>query len=326
MNYTNMKCELCQVTFTPDDDIVVCPDCGSPMHRACWNQLSHCANQDKHATGFTWTPPFDPEEEARKKAAETAVHAQTQEDAGQTGPFANLYGGYNEYQTGDNSQFGPNVRVLGPKEKLGNYTVEDYGNVIQKNVHRFIPKFFAMEKSGRKVSWNWMAFFFPAYWAFYRKMYKVGALLLALSLIIPIAATKTVSSYYVDYFNATESVLMSQYDANMTEEEYAKLQSQIPDAPLVLEINSYIQLAIRIAFALFANYLYKLHVENILKKEETAGGTEEEKACRLKKVGGTSWLAVVLCLLAEYAITAGVIVLGAKLQGKTLSLLIGRFF
>ena len=34
-NYTGCKCPVCQQPFTETDDIVVCPECGAPYHRAC---------------------------------------------------------------------------------------------------------------------------------------------------------------------------------------------------------------------------------------------------------------------------------------------------
>ena len=39
------------------DDIVVCPDCGAPYHRACYEKQGGCVYADKHGTGFEWTPP-----------------------------------------------------------------------------------------------------------------------------------------------------------------------------------------------------------------------------------------------------------------------------
>ena len=38
------------------DDIVVCPDCGTPYHRECWKKVGVCVHQADHAAGFEWTP------------------------------------------------------------------------------------------------------------------------------------------------------------------------------------------------------------------------------------------------------------------------------
>ena len=50
MKYTNYKCPVCNNQFTEDDDVVVCPECGTPHHRECYIQNGNCANADKHGT------------------------------------------------------------------------------------------------------------------------------------------------------------------------------------------------------------------------------------------------------------------------------------
>ena len=36
--YSGLCCPVCKVKFKDDDDIVVCPACGAPHHRSCYNQ------------------------------------------------------------------------------------------------------------------------------------------------------------------------------------------------------------------------------------------------------------------------------------------------
>ncbi|MFR2561998.1 MAG: RING finger protein [Anaeromassilibacillus sp.] len=56
MDYTGLKCPVCGKPFTSDDDIVVCPECGAPYHRACYQQAGHCIFQEKHGTPDAWKP------------------------------------------------------------------------------------------------------------------------------------------------------------------------------------------------------------------------------------------------------------------------------
>lgn len=51
-DYRNKSCAQCGENFTENDEIAICPDCGTPIHRACWN--GHCPNEEKHGTGFDW--------------------------------------------------------------------------------------------------------------------------------------------------------------------------------------------------------------------------------------------------------------------------------
>ena len=68
--YTGNHCPVCEQEFTDNDDIVVCPDCGTPYHRACWQKVGACMHQSEHAAGFEWKP------EVGAGAAE-AAHAAT---------------------------------------------------------------------------------------------------------------------------------------------------------------------------------------------------------------------------------------------------------
>lgn len=62
--YTGNHCPVCEQAFTDEDDIVVCPDCGTPYHRACWQKVGVCMHQSEHAAGFEWKPEFGPEAES----------------------------------------------------------------------------------------------------------------------------------------------------------------------------------------------------------------------------------------------------------------------
>ena len=62
--YTNNHCPVCEQAFTDADDIVVCPECGTPYHRECWKKVGACVHEAEHAAGFEWKPDADPADEA----------------------------------------------------------------------------------------------------------------------------------------------------------------------------------------------------------------------------------------------------------------------
>ncbi len=66
--YSGISCPVCHEKFSENDDIVVCPDCGAPHHRACYMQTGHCAFENSHGSGKTWQLPEQPEQ--RNTAAE----------------------------------------------------------------------------------------------------------------------------------------------------------------------------------------------------------------------------------------------------------------
>lgn len=54
--YIGQSCTSCQEKFTEKDDIVVCPDCGSPYHRECYEKEGKCISADLHSSGEDWKP------------------------------------------------------------------------------------------------------------------------------------------------------------------------------------------------------------------------------------------------------------------------------
>lgn len=59
-NYQGVKCPYCGNEFKENDDIVVCPECGTPHHRDCYHENGRCFNADLHAENYEWTPPVLP--------------------------------------------------------------------------------------------------------------------------------------------------------------------------------------------------------------------------------------------------------------------------
>ena len=54
MRYTNSVCDGCGLPLTENDDIVVCPECGTPQHRECYKKDNRCVNSHRHGDGFEW--------------------------------------------------------------------------------------------------------------------------------------------------------------------------------------------------------------------------------------------------------------------------------
>ena len=41
-DYVGCVCSVCNKPFAAGDDIVVCPECGTPYHRACYQAAGGC--------------------------------------------------------------------------------------------------------------------------------------------------------------------------------------------------------------------------------------------------------------------------------------------
>ena len=49
--YYGCPCEGCVKPLTLQDDIVVCPDCGAPYHRTCYEKMGLCIHAPAHGAG-----------------------------------------------------------------------------------------------------------------------------------------------------------------------------------------------------------------------------------------------------------------------------------
>lgn len=169
MDYKNEICNGCNQPIKEDDDIVVCPVCGTPQHRSCWIANGECVNSSLHADGFVWQKSQPTETQEQPKAEETRPN--TVPVMGKMPAFDQL------------AQEAQNLEAIFLKDQLAHkdeefdgINVTDAGYYLQSGAHRYIRRF----RKGRKLGWNWGAFIFAPAWFFYRRLYKFGAIFLAL--------------------------------------------------------------------------------------------------------------------------------------------------
>jgi predicted nucleic acid-binding Zn-ribbon protein len=46
--FTGLECAACCEVFADGDDVVVCPECGTPHHRSCYAENGECVNAESH--------------------------------------------------------------------------------------------------------------------------------------------------------------------------------------------------------------------------------------------------------------------------------------
>ena len=83
--YYGCPCEGCGKPLTLQDDIVVCPDCGAPYHRVCYEKLGQCIHRPAHAAGYEWKFPYEESQRAAlREEANTAIAAELKKRASDT--------------------------------------------------------------------------------------------------------------------------------------------------------------------------------------------------------------------------------------------------
>ena len=302
MNYTGKLCDGCRQPLENGDDIVVCPICGTHQHRSCYEKNNKCVNEYLHSTGFTWT---DPEEEQRKNEAELKARPNVQEAQSSDQPvFAS--------PTPQNME---SVFLRGvlydPKDDVGGATVGEAADFIQNSAPRYIRKYMKQKKKGRKLSWNWAAFFFSPYWFFYRKLYKAGAFFLALSVALSLATvslTEKVYGFYEKMVTVQEELnelVKGKEDLNDEDtQKFDKLYAEsaklakavIPSLAIILLIQKVIPNTLA---AILADFLLKKRMLRVISFSRGASSEPDAVKYTIMRNGGVSVLMPIIAIMID---------------------------
>lgn len=171
MKFTGEICLVCQNEFTDEDDIVVCPECGTPHHRECWFKTGCCVNTELHKTGYEYkTSPKESEPENEKPPfSKEGIDPENTVVIPMDDPFQS------EFFTEEENNSEGSKKVL-----LGGSDIRYYIAALGKNCAYYLNRFAVIDEGKRSLLFNPMAFLFPFAWSIYRKMFKAAAVVLAL--------------------------------------------------------------------------------------------------------------------------------------------------
>ncbi len=292
--YEGEKCPICQSYLFEEDDIVVCPVCGAPQHRDCYNTVGHCGLAQLHGTPEQY-------DLVRSKKAEANAEAESAPQAEQNGQ-AVTHCPRCQKEVPDGAMFcpycsmplqakvqrmpfgGPAVMYtsfdpcggIHKKTDIGGITAEQAADFVGPNAPRYLHKFLRL--NNRKTGWNWAAFLLPYGWFFSRKQFKWGILTALLMLaatvcLIPMQAviTNTIlalpsGSSWVDVANkiATQPTDIGNFEIGMS------------------FLGLGLALLVRIFSGLFGDYAYRNHVVHWVKKIEADEELDNAEAFRKK--------------------------------------------
>lgn len=334
MIFTNgEKCIVCDKSFTEDDDIVICPHCGTPHHRACYNQLGHCANQSRHSENYEYNEaePAQTDEQSSAyfyspdSAANTAVCRKCGAENDKDTAFCSECGERLETSFASTERAAafnvPFNQFDGSDETIDGKGVSDISAVVGSNSKRFVDKF----RKNKKLSWNWGAFIFGGYYFMFRKMYKEGAVIIAVKL----AVTLLVRGAYAEniaVFSDLYSSVLSAFSGGDISAVSNELMTQLMASyekllPMVL-ILSAVSIIVAVICGFFADNIYRKKVFSVLDRVETnlenggsfgvnpmLGGAdsaltqEQMRKIYLNKLGGISIFAPILAYVVLDIIT-----------------------
>lgn len=325
-NYTGSTCPVCHKPFAPNDDIVVCPECGTPYHRACWPADGVCVNAARHGAGFEWKPdsegddgqPACPNCGAHNPAGTHFCshcgvplpdHPQSPENPrnAQPGPQSGagrpIYDnpGYTPPEPGSRGGDGPRIdaysagpeglyrKEVGPNDPIDGIKAKDWATFVGPSSLYYLMQFFRMEQTHRKLGMSFAAFFFGPIYFFYRKMWKLGALFAALDVAV------TLPTYLV-LLVLSDAPIVSGMSTGWL----------IPASNVCAALSWLIMLG----RGLFATYWYKKTCMDRIHAiyERIPEGQDRQDMLALR--GGVSIPAVVIYLVACVALTWLLVLLG----------------
>ena len=299
MNYSNYKCPVCNNQFTEDDDVVVCPECGTPHHRECYIQNGNCANADKHGTNEPIEVEFVDIEENEETISETEATEDTAENPQQVVQeiIEEMKGGNGDYM-------------------LNGKHVSFYEAAIGKNQKFYIPHFMVMDKTKKAVSWNIAGFFVPLAWCLYRKMYNFAAIILALYVLMigTIGFNIMSNEEFINSINECaeedpnfyENILLyntKDSDVSLTEKQMKlnKLTNEYKP-PVPVQIMTYlITYGIRIIMGIYAtNLYYKKLTKSIEKVDKLDLSPDMKRSVLFRKCGTLPFIIVAIIGFFEW--------------------------
>lgn len=255
--YEGAVCPVCGQAFTQADDVVVCPSCGTPHHRGCWMRAGQCANVEKHAAGFTWQEAPQRPEESPKQPEPGVVCPRCAAASPQDTLFCprcgQPLGAHPAGGSMPGDPYAQGCRVIGdvpPGETIDGIPAAEVAAYVRTGTQSYVPKFFHMDRTKSKASWNWAAFIFSPFWFFYRKLYAAGAVVTSLLLALSVAFAGPAQKYLNAVLQLNEA--MQQQSQTAVDAALAALQGALPAAALFLGL----QLVMHFVCALVANRLY----------------------------------------------------------------------
>lgn len=330
-DYEGIRCPICDIPFKKDDDIVVCPSCGAPYHRHCYQEKGHCIYEAEHGSGKGWQPPKPPDPpdiSTEIKDKECAVcgtlNAHSALFCNRCG--SSLVGDPKTYQNtpppsaAGQPQGTPPIYGFGahpfsfdpmggvsPTEKLDdNVTFGDVSKLVKTNTGYYMPVFRRIVQTKHK-KFSFCAFLFSGPWMLYRKQYKLGTIFTILIFGLYIAYTFT--SLYVStpvLLQAMETAGVELTSAGLTYNDYSEIANVLMTQPIL-----YLQVALPLICLLFmliimiicgvmGNKWYMKHcirtIKQIKEKEDPADVNNVIDA-----KGGVN-LAIAICLFISYSI------------------------
>ena len=321
MEFTQYTCPVCSKRFVNGDDVVVCPECGAPHHRECYEENGHCFYEDKHSEGFSFEDAQrgDGEEQTGSGDADVIICPNCKAENERTNFYCGSCGfpldekdrqqetysnpnqnprndqGYQGIPFGFGAAgmptFDPLAGMKSEEEIADGVTVGEAAKYVGKSTNYYLPIFKRLKvaKNGR---FCFSAFLFSGSYFLYRKMYALGIIITLLMIGSTIGSTCIILSN--SWLNEMGSFEMMQRvsSGDFPTERYM--------AVMLYGLISLAQIAIRVLCGVFANKLYYGHCVRVITETKSEEAPSDVNKV-LEEKGGVN-LPMAVSFFAAYLV------------------------
>ena len=300
--YQGCNCPICQKTFTKDDDIVVCPECGAPYHRACWKEHGGCVFADRHAEGFEYRHP----DEGPRPLDSNGTVRSNEELAcpmcGAKNPDSNIFcescgAPMHGMSVNPPSPFDePSPRFdnnskesfasvgISPEREFDGIKASDWATYLGRNAPYYLMVFQRMDQSKRKIFPSLSGFLIGPLFLLYRKVWSWGIASAALSLLCSVPTLLI--------------IILASHNPSANPAEFLLLAQQV---------CSFVSLAVQILLFLFSFYLIRINGAKKIQKLKQQASSAEEFQQLLRKKSTPSWVGIGIFFLVVIAISIALV-------------------
>ncbi len=300
MNYENYTCPVCKAKLFDDDDIVVCPVCGAPHHRECYNAEGHCHYESTHGTPEQWQPIAErnetpPDEKRYCKYCGAQLpdsgnvcmvcgRDQQLDQSGEQPLYGQpLFGGQPPYDQGYQNPYAAQFAAVDQNEVIAEgVTAGDVLNFTGPSCFRYLGVYKRQLRKNSKLGWNWMAFLFPELWLFTRKIYAAA---------ISIVATRVI-------FTTMLNIIIEPYITSSSN-YYEAVSRLVASGGWVISVIAFCSLLLRLFFGLFGDYIYR---ETSFKRIRKLKSENKLSRMDMQAAGSVNIFYGLFAYFAEYAL------------------------
>lgn len=325
--YYGCPCEGCGKPLTLQDDIVVCPDCGAPYHRTCYEKMGLCIHAPAHGAGYEWKFPYQdaqlricptcgertlrsenvcrccgaalPPESAEQPNDRAAASAEQNQDFDYSRMYRDeMYRNFTEKVVDPVHR---NVRAaFGKDELIDGVPYQDWVDFIGTAAPVYLNDYSQMQLRHSKISMSFSALLFGPFYFFYRKAWKPAFGFLAAELLLFIPTL-------ISMMQTTGSPLTAGISASML--------------VVLSRVMSLLSFALMLVRGLYGKWLYRRSAAARIRRIRAEFPDPEQRRAVLNAQGGVSFAACIGAFILLMLVGS----LCSMLLGPDLNALVGTF-